>query len=104
MSTDFHIGNGSYVNMKTSSIVKLTEQFTIHTPDGPITLNTDVVADFATIDPKYHEIFFNVLSSKYLNRASFGDNPFSECKPIVKRKWWEFWKSKYIEQLKNQQL
>jgi hypothetical protein len=76
MSTDFHIGNGSYINMKTSSIVKLTEQFIIYTPDGPITLNTDVVADFATIDPKYHEIFFNVLSSKYLNRASFGDNPF----------------------------
>ena len=25
MSTDFHIGNGLYVNMKTSSIVKLTE-------------------------------------------------------------------------------
>jgi hypothetical protein len=56
-----------------------------------------VVADFATIDPKYHEIFFNVLSSKYLNKASFGDNPFSECKPIIKRKWWEFWKSKYVQ-------
>jgi hypothetical protein len=99
MSTDFHIGNGSYINMKTSSIVKLTEQFIIYTPDGPITLNTDVVADFATIDSKYHEIFFNVLSSKYLNRASFGDNPFSECRPVVKRKWWQFWKAKYIEQL-----
>ena len=47
---------------------------------------------------------FNVLSSKYLNKASFGDNPFSECKPIVKRKWWEFWKSKYVEQIKNQGL
>jgi len=99
MNTDFHIGNGSYINMKTSSMVKLTEQFIIYTPDGPITLNADVVADFATIDPKYHEIFFNVLSSKYLNRASFCDNPFSECRPVVKRKWWQFWKAKYIEQL-----
>ena len=96
MSTDFHIGNGSYINMKTSSVVTLTEQFIIYTPDGPITLNTDIVADFATIDPKYHEIFLNVLSSKYLNRVSFGDNPFSDCKPMKKRKWYQFWKTKYF--------
>jgi hypothetical protein len=95
-STDFHIGNGSYINMKTSSMVRLDEQFVIYTPDGPVTLRTEVTADFATIDRKYHEIFFNVLSSKYLNRASFGDNPFSECKPVVERKWWQFWKSKYF--------
>jgi hypothetical protein len=64
----------------------------------------EVSADFAKIDRKYHEIFFNVLTSKYLNKVSFGENPFSECKPMVKRKWWQFWKSKYVEQLKNQQL
>ena len=61
-STDFHIGNGSYINMKTSSMVRLDEQFVIYTPDGPVTLRTEVTADFATIDRKYHEIFFNVLS------------------------------------------
>ena len=98
-NTDFHIGNGSYINIQTSSIVKLNEQFIVHTEDGPIQLTVDIIADFAKIDKKYHEIFFNVLASKYLNRASFGDNPFSECKPIVKRKWWQFWKTKYIEQL-----
>ena len=104
MDTDFHIGNGTYINIQTSSIVKLNEQFTVYTDDGPITLTVDVVADFAKIDKKYHEIFFNVLSSKYLNRASFGEKPFSECKPIVKRKWWQFWKSKYFEDIKNQGL
>lgn len=98
-NTDFHIGNGSYINVQTSSIVKLNEQFIVYTEDGPIQLTVDIIADFAKIDKKYHEIFFNVLASKYLNRASFGDNPFSECKPIVKRKWWQFWKTKYIEQL-----
>lgn len=98
-NTDFHIGNGSYINVQTSSIVKLNEQFIVYTEDGPIELTVDIVADFAKIDKTYHEIFFNVLASKYLNRASFGDNPFSECKPIVKRKWWQFWKTKYIEQL-----
>lgn len=97
MSKEFHIGEGSYINMQTSSIVKLNEQFIIYTEDGPISLNVDVVADFAKIDKKYHELFFNVLSSKYLNKVAFGDNPFSECKPIVKRKWWQFFKPKYIQ-------
>jgi hypothetical protein len=100
MSTDFHIGNGNYINLQTSSLVKLQEQFIVYTEDGPITLNVDVTADFAAIDKKHHEIFFNVLSSKYLNKVAFGDNPFSECKPIVKRKWWQFWKSKYVESIK----
>jgi hypothetical protein len=94
---EFHLGDGSYVNIQTSSIVKLNEQFTILSEDGPITLTVEVSADFAKINKKYHEIFFNVLSSKYLNKVSFGDNPFSECKPIIKRKWYQFWKSKYIE-------
>lgn len=100
MSTDFHIGNGNYINLQTSSLVKLQEQFILYTEDGPIMLTVDVVADFATIDKKYHEIFFNVLSSKYLNKVAFGDNPFSECRPIVPRKWWQFWKSKYVQSLK----
>lgn len=95
---EFHLGNGDFINMKSSQIVKLKEQFTIYTPDGPITLNVDVSADFAEIPEKYHEIFFNVLSSKYLNKVNFGDNPFSECRPVVKRKWWQFWKPKYTEQ------
>lgn len=95
---EFHFGNGEFINMKSSQIVKLKEQFVIYTPDGPITLNSDITADFAEIPEKYHEIFFNVLSSKYLNKVNFGDNPFSQCQPVVKRKWWEFWKSKYITQ------
>jgi len=99
-NTDFHIGNGNYINLQTSSLVKLQEQFILYTEDGPITLTVDVVADFATVDKKYHEIFFNVLSSKYLNKVAFGDNPFSECRPIVPRKWWQFWKSKYVQALK----
>jgi hypothetical protein len=33
-----------------------------------------------------------MLTSKYINKVSFGDNPFSECKPLSKRKWYQFWK------------
>lgn len=98
---DFHIGNGSYLNIKTSSVVKLQEQFIVYTEDGPISIVVDVSADFAKIDTKYHEIFFNVLSSKYLNKVAYGDNPFSECKPVVKRKWWQFWRTKYVQQLNS---
>ena len=102
MDKDFHIGNGSYLNIKTSSVVTLNEQFLVYTEDGPITLVVDISADFAKIDEKYYEIFFNVLASKYLNKVSFGDNPFSQCKPVIKRKWWQFWKSPYFEQVKEQ--
>lgn len=104
MISDFHIGNGSYINVQTSNLVKLEEQFIVYTEDGPVTLKVDVIADFAKIDEQYHEIFFNLLSAKYLNKVSFGNNPFSKCNPVVKRKWWEFWKSKYVEQITDQGL
>lgn len=94
---EFHLGNGHFINMKSSNIVKLTEQFTVYTENGPITMNVDVSADFADIPKEYHEVFFNVMSSKYLNKVNFGDNPFSNCRPTVKRSWWQFWKPKYTE-------
>jgi hypothetical protein len=59
-------------------------------------LTVDISADLNTIEEKYHEVFLNVLSAKYLNRVSFGDNPFSKCKPPEKRKWYQFWKYKLI--------
>lgn len=92
--TDLHMGNGSFMNIKTSQNVKLFEQFIIDDEGKGITLNVEITADFAQIPEKYHEIFFNVLSSKYLNRVTFTDNPFSMCKSIEKRKWYQLWKPK----------
>jgi hypothetical protein len=88
--------SGGFIDIKTSTVVKLNEKLVVHSEDGPIQLSVNITADFNTIDEKYHEVFFNFLSAKYLNRVSFGDNPFSECKPVQKRKWWQFWKSKYF--------
>jgi len=85
------------ISVKSSTIVKLNEQFSVYTMDGPIDFRVEIKCDFADIPEKYHEICLNVLTSKYANKVSFGRNPFSECKPIVKRKWWQFWKSKYFE-------
>ena len=97
---ELSLGSSHYVNIKASTVVTLFEQFVVDTDDGPQFLNVKISADFDEIPKKYHEIFLNVLTSKYLNRVSFGNNPFSECKPIVKRKWWQFWKSKYFMQMK----
>jgi hypothetical protein len=66
------------------------------TEEGPIDVKTTIQCDFLDIPEKYHEVVLNMLTVKYLNKVSFGNNPFSECKPIVKRKWWQFWKKEYI--------
>ncbi len=92
--TDLHMGNGYFMNIKTSNNVTLYEAFTIDDDGTPIRLNVQITADFAEIPEKYHEIFFNVLSSKYLNKVTFTDNPFSMCKTNEKRKWYQFWKPK----------
>lgn len=96
MSNEFNLGN-DYINVKASSIVKLQEHFTVFTQEGPVELSVEIKADLADVPKKYHEIFLNVLTSKYINKVSYGNNPFSQCKPIIKRKWWEFWKPKFIE-------
>ena len=95
-NNDINIGGPDYFNVKSCTIVKLNEYFSVTTLDGVIDLKVEITADFNDIPEKYHEIFLNVLTSKYLNKVNFGQNPFSECKPIVKRKWWQFWKTKYF--------
>ena len=93
---EYSIGHEN-ISIKASTTVKLSEYFEIQTQDGPIDVIAKIECDFADIPDKYHEIVLNLLTSKYLNKVSCGDNPFSECKPIIKRKWWEFWKEKYIQ-------
>lgn len=91
------IGFGNnWIDIKTSTVVKLQEVLVVQHNNGPIMLKVDISADFNTIPQEYHEIFLNVLSSKYLGKVNFGDNPFSQCRPVQKRKWYQFWKSKYF--------
>lgn len=92
---DYNFGSKN-ISVKTSTVVKLREELVLQTFDGPVMLEVEIVADLKEIPEKYHEVFLNILTAKYTNQVSFGDNPFSECKPIVKRKWWQFWKSKYF--------
>lgn len=92
MSRELNLGGGDLLNVKATTTVKLQETLTVFTEDGPVDLNVEILADLNTIPSNYHEIFLNVLTSKYLNKVSYGDNPFSQCKPIVKKRWWQFWK------------
>jgi hypothetical protein len=88
--------NADSILVKASTIVTLNEYFEVLTEDGPIDVKTTIQCDFLDIPEKYHEVVLNMLTVKYLNKVSFGNNPFSQCKPIVKRKWWQFWKKEYI--------
>jgi hypothetical protein len=86
---------GDWMNFKSSTIVETHERLVVQYEDGPIELKVTISADFNTVPEKYHEIFMNVMMSRYLGKVSFGDNPFSECRPIKKRKWYQFWKPKF---------
>jgi len=93
----YNLGN-TYVNIKSSTVVKLHEVFSVYTENGPVDLKVEITGDFADLPAEYHEIFLNILTAKYLNKVSFGENKFSQCKPVVKRKWYQFWKSKYFQE------
>ena len=94
--SEINLGGGTNLIMTTSRLVTCNETLTLITPnDGAIQLDVKIQADFNTIPEQYHEVFLNMLTSKYSNKASFGDNPFSVCQPKPKRKWYQFWKAKY---------
>jgi hypothetical protein len=80
------------VLVETATTIKMQEHFTLITTDKTYDLLVDISANFKDIPEQYHEVFLNMLTSKYLNKVSFGDNPFSLCKPPAKNKWWQFWK------------
>ncbi len=93
IDNSFNIGS-DFINIKTTDTVTLHETFSLTTEDGVINLDVKINADFQNIPKQYHEGFLNVLTSKYLNKVSFSDNPFSECKKKERKRWWNFWWSK----------
>jgi coproporphyrinogen III oxidase-like Fe-S oxidoreductase len=90
---EIFFGGGNNLIIQTSKNVQLRETLVlINGQKEPIELDVKITADFNTIPEKYHEVFLNIMSSKYYNRVSFGDNPFSQCVPPKKKKWYQFWK------------
>lgn len=88
------IGYSSHINVQTAQLVTLLDTLVVMDGNSPIELNIKIEADFNDIPEKYHEIFFNVMSSRYYGKVSFTNNPFSECVSPSKKSWWQFWKSK----------
>lgn len=94
---EIFLGSGHNLEMKTSQLVKTFQTLYLMTEDkGTISLNVEIAADFDSIPKEYQEVFLNMIAARYLGRVSFGDNPFSQCLPTPKRKWWQFWKSKNL--------
>lgn len=93
-NNEIYLGSYGYLNIKTSEIVEAKNLLRLKVGDDKYqTLEVKVLADFSTIPEKYHEVFLNIFSAKYMDSVSFGDNPFSQCVPPEKKKWWQFWKA-----------
>ena len=89
--SEIFLGNGSNLTIQTSRNVELKE--TLHlTDDSSIDLEVTITANFENIPEKYHEVFLNMMTTKYYGRVSFGHNPFSQCLPPKIKKWYQFWK------------
>jgi hypothetical protein len=87
------LGGGHNLNMRSSNLVSTLQTLTLLTnTHGSIQLSVDIQADFNSIPEEYHEVFLNMMSAKYLGVVSFGDNPFSQCLPAPKKRWWQIWK------------
>jgi hypothetical protein len=90
---EIYLGGGNNLLMTTSKLVTCHEVLTLVVNGrGGISLEVKIQADFDTIPEEYHEIFLNMLTSKYCKTVSFGDNPFSRCLPTSKKRWFQFWK------------
>jgi len=87
-----HLGNGNNTFFETSKLYTINNTVAVKDKLDWIDLNVKIQVDLSHVDEKYHEIFVNMLTSKYLDVASFGDNPFSLCEPMNKKIWWQFWK------------
>jgi hypothetical protein len=81
-ASEYHIGSGAYMNIQTSAIVKLNEQFIIYTEDGPVTLTVEVSADFAKIDKKHQlaEFIIRVARTAQKNHTKSISDVIKEAK------------------------
>ena len=87
-----HLGSGNNTTFQTAKLYTINNTIVVKDKGDYIDLNVKIQVDLNQVDDKYHEIFVNMLTSKYLDVASFGDNPFSQCEPVAKKHWWQIWK------------
>lgn len=90
--SEVNLGQGSNYLVKTTKPVTMWDSLTVVNGSKTLVLDVKIEADFDTIPEEYQEVFLNMMTTKYYGRASFGDNPFSQCQPAPKRRWWQIWK------------
>lgn len=91
VKTEVHVGSGDHLTVEITKLVELREDFVLFTENGPVTLEAKITVNLSTIPEQYHEVMLNMLSTKYMNKVSFTDNPFSQYKLNAKKPWWKFW-------------
>jgi hypothetical protein len=97
MKVTYNLGTDN-VLVKSTTSIRFNEYFSLTTEDNrTIDLIVEITADLVDVPEKYHEVMLNMLSAKYINKVSFGHNPFSKCNPPNQKiKWWQIWKIKSI--------
>ena len=90
--SEVNLGQGSNYLVKTTKPVAMWDSLTVINGSKTLVLDVKIEADFDTIPEEYQEVFLNMMTSRYYGRASCGDNPFSQCQPSPKRKWWQIWR------------
>ncbi len=91
---EFHIGNGSHLMIKSSTIVEMHDYLKIMTTEGSsLLLDVEIKADFDKIPPQYHQLFMQMMQVRYGGLVNIWDNtsPFTPPEK-QKKKWYQIWK------------
>lgn len=93
---EFHIGDGSHLTVKSSTVVEMRDYLKLMIGAGEdVTLDVVIKADFEKIPPKYHQLFCQMMMVRYGGIVNIWDNTQPFAKPEDdKKKWYQFWKSK----------
>ena len=91
---EFHIGNGSHLVIKSSTIVEMHDLLKLAIDDNDtLILDVEIKADFEKIPQEYHELFCQMMMVRYGGIVNIWDNKLPFAKPEVKKKkWWQIWK------------
>jgi hypothetical protein len=92
LDEEINFGNINFVSVKSNLIVEIDDNFLLHTEDGGFELKVKIRADLESVPEKYREVFFNMLTTKYLNKTNFSTNPFSSSYKKRKKPFLAFFK------------
>lgn len=92
--SEFHIGDGQHLTMKTTYTVQMRDKLRLLTGDGKgKDLDITISADFEKIPKEYHLLFMRMMMVRYGGVVNVYDNttPFEDPQS-PKKPWYKFWK------------